>query len=264
MATTIRRLPFLDQLEILSAEDYIEDFPLHLHDKLCLTLVTKGVECTEVNTQQLLSPYKSISLTYADEIHANPNKNNGKYSFLTYYLSPEVVGHLYGSDQYFFKNRIIEDQSLYDSLLTYAALVDPSEFQFIATLQPLLDRYLTQTPNHTIGEEMAAKDFTEVLAYIDRHYTNAISLQELADMKGLSRFSFIRAFKKIKGITPAQYITIKRIEASKELLRKGHTIVEASLSTGFYDQSHLSRNFKKITGMTPRQFQQACNIIQES
>lgn len=258
MSTTIRRLSFLDQIEILDAKDYAADFPLHLHDKLCLTLVTKGVECTEVNTQQLLSPFRSISLTYANEIHANPNKNKGKYSFLTYYISPEVISYLYGSEQYFFKDRILTDQDLYNKLLAYAALSDPSEAEFIATLAPMLAQYLTKTPNHTIGEEMAAMDFTEVLTYIDTHYTTAISLQQLADMKNLSRFSFIRAFKKIKGITPAQYITLQRIEASKDLLRKGHTIVDASLSTGFYDQSHLSRNFKKITGITPRQFQQAC------
>jgi len=263
MATSIRRFNFLDQLEVLEAKNYEEDFPLHLHDKLCITLVTRGVECTQVNTQELLSPYESISLTYANEIHANPNKNNGKYSFVTYYLSPDVLGYFYGKESYYFKHRILTNQNLYNGLLQFATLSNPSEVQFTSVLKALV-KYLTKSPNHTIGDEMAKLDFTNVLAYMDGHYANSISIQELANMKDLSRFSFIRAFKKIKGITPAQYLTLRRIEASKDLLLKGHTIIDAALSSGFYDQSHMSRNFKKLTGITPRQYQQACNIIQES
>ena len=50
MATNIRRFNFLDQLEILEAEDFVEDFPLHIHDKVCITLATKGVDGIGVET----------------------------------------------------------------------------------------------------------------------------------------------------------------------------------------------------------------------
>ena len=65
--TSLQRFDFLDNLEILIAKDYQQDFPAHFHDELCITLVQKGVECTEVNGFQLLSPVGNISLTHPNE-----------------------------------------------------------------------------------------------------------------------------------------------------------------------------------------------------
>ena len=263
MLTNIRRFDFLDRLEIFQADGYQEDFPLHLHEKVCITLTTQGTECTQVHDQDLITPYQGISLTYADEVHANPNRNNGMYSFLTYYISPEVIAHLYGSDRYFFKSRVIQDKYLYDGLLGYAMSPDPTEGQFTRIFESLLRYHFTRYENHTIGDELTKSDLKEAIDFIDANFSGPIPLQDLAKMKDMSRFSFIRHFKKIKGITPAQYITLRRIEATKKKLLQGNTIIDSALGAGFYDQSHMSRNFKKMTGITPRKYQKACNIVQE-
>lgn len=263
MRSTVRRFDFLDQLEIFQAEDYFEDFPLHFHDKICITLVTQGIECTQVHQQELISPYKGISFTYPEEIHANPNRNTEAYSFLTYYLSPDVLSSLGEKETYYFKNRVVEDENLYQLLFDYASSPKASEQHFVDILQYVSRHHLSPAPNHTMRNFLAQEDFSEVLSFIDGHFSTPLSIEQLARMKNLSRFSFIRRFKKIKGITPAQYITLKRVEAVKKVLREGNPIAEAVYVAGFYDQSHMSRNFKKITGITPRTYQQACNIVQE-
>lgn len=263
MSAILKRFDFLDQLEILEARGYQADFPSHLHEQLCLTLTTQGVECTQVNNQELISPFQGISLTYADEIHANPNKNNGSYSFLTYYISPDVIRYFSGYQSCFFRDRIILNAHLYRELFKYGGSSNQSEEKFGDILRYLIQHYQINSKNHTIGEKMEKLDFSEVVSYIEYHFADPISIQFLARMKGLNRFSFIRNFKQFKGITPAQYVTLKRIEAVKKMLRKGEPIIEAALKSGFYDQSHMSRNFKKITGITPRSYQRARNIIQE-
>jgi len=263
MKSKIRRFDFLDQLEIFEASDYQPSFPLHSHDTVCLTLLLRGTECTQVHQQELMTPFKSISLTYPDEIHANPNKNKGSYSFLTYYISPDVLAHFHGNEKYYFNNRIIQDDYLSDLLFQFAQAPEASESTFKVVLDYFIQHHFTNRPNHTIGEKLTELDYSEVVDFIDQKFAERLSIEQLAKMKNLSRFSFIRQFKKAKGITPSQYITLKRIQAAKQLLRKGLPIVDAVYNTGFYDQSHMSRNFKKLTGMTPRSYQQACNIVQE-
>jgi len=263
MRSKIRRFDFLDQLELFEASDYQASFPLHSHDTVCLTLLTRGTECTQVHRQELMTPFKSISLTYPEEIHANPNKNKGSYSFLTYYISPDVLTHFHGNEKFYFKNRVIEDEDLFNLLAQFANSNSASSNDFEYILKYLIQFHFTSLPNHTTEEQLSELDFTEVIKFIDQKFAERLTIEQLAKMKNLSRFSFIRQFKKAKGITPSQYITLKRILAAKQLLRRGHPIVDAVYNTGFYDQSHMSRNFKKITGMTPRTYQQACNIVQE-
>jgi AraC family transcriptional regulator len=78
------------------------------------------------------------------------------------------------------------------------------------------------------------------------------SLASLAQECGLSPSQFSRAFKQSTGTTPHQWLTAKRIERAKELLRSGDLdLVEVSLACGFHDQSHFTRVFAQSEGDTP-------------
>jgi len=89
--TDIRRFDFLDHREIFQVDGYLEDFPLRLYEKVCITFTTQGTECTQVHDQDLIASYQGISLIYADEVHANSNRDTGMYSFLNYYKSPDAI-----------------------------------------------------------------------------------------------------------------------------------------------------------------------------
>ncbi|MEL6357974.1 MAG: AraC family ligand binding domain-containing protein, partial [Bacteroidota bacterium] len=97
--TQFKRYPFFDQLEVLNADGYLADFPLHSHDVVSLTLVRSGVETTRVKGKELRATVGSISLTYPDELHANPNLNGGDYNFTTFYLSPDLLYRLNGGKE---------------------------------------------------------------------------------------------------------------------------------------------------------------------
>lgn len=74
----------------------------------------------------------------------------------------------------------------------------------------------------------------------------------------LSRYHFIRTFKSQTGLTPHQYRIQSRIREAKQLLRSEHSIVDAALLAGFYDQSHLNRWFTRSIGITPHQYKKSC------
>ena len=104
---------------------------------------------------------------------------------------------------------------------------------------------------------LAAKDF------IDRNYMDLdISLKTVADAVGLSPSYLSMLFKKEIGRNLSEYITLVRVERSKELLCcTSKMIYEVAYEVGFHDYRYFSQIFKKHTGMTPRQFQNSANIF---
>ena len=88
--------------------------------------------------------------------------------------------------------------------------------------------------------------------YLHTHYADEISLDELAQIAGLSRFHFCRVFRKEVGLSPNIYQTQLRIAQAKKLLVQGMAIATVATSTGFYDQSHFGGQFKRQVGVTPK------------
>jgi AraC-like DNA-binding protein len=91
--------------------------------------------------------------------------------------------------------------------------------------------------------------------HIERHLGDEMSLSAIARVAGMSRFHFARLFRASTGHSPMAYLLRKRIERAKTLLGCGElAICEIAATLGFSDQSHFSRTFRKIEGMTPKQF----------
>lgn len=91
--------------------------------------------------------------------------------------------------------------------------------------------------------------------YIQDNIFNEISIDSLAKLIGISKYYFLKEFRKYKGITPYQYILHKKLETSKNLLGKsGKPIIEIAYDLGFSDQSHLNKLFKKYYGLSPKKF----------
>jgi transcriptional regulator GlxA family with amidase domain len=94
----------------------------------------------------------------------------------------------------------------------------------------------------------------QVLAYIELNACQPLRLEQLASIACLSVCRFIRVFHRQYGMPPHRYICHVRIERVKALLRAGVAPAVVAGETGFYDQSHLSRHFKNVCGMTPGQY----------
>ncbi len=97
-----------------------------------------------------------------------------------------------------------------------------------------------------------------VLDYIDAHLTDELGLVELAAIAGLSPHHFGEAFKTSKGTSPHRYVIERRVQHALEFLReKDRSIGEIAHAVGFSSQSHLTANFRRVTGLTPGRFRQS-------
>lgn len=88
--------------------------------------------------------------------------------------------------------------------------------------------------------------------HMDQHFAQAISLQDLADIAGISRTSLCRLFRQHTGKTVFDYLIERRIQAAMVLLRGGdEKILTIALECGFQDLAYFNRKFRQMIGMTP-------------
>lgn len=105
----------------------------------------------------------------------------------------------------------------------------------------LLDITERHTENHPGHQKMA-----QVRQYLDEHYMEKFSLDALSEEFFISKFHLSREFRTLYGITLNHYVIARRITLAKKLLRfSDHTLEEIAVKCGFYDASHLNRQFKK-------------------
>jgi AraC family transcriptional regulator len=102
---------------------------------------------------------------------------------------------------------------------------------------------------------LSAYQLNQVLDYIDATLDTGIKLADLAGVLGMSPFHFSRMFKQSLGISPHQYLIQQRVERAKHLLQDSdRPLIEIALACGFNSHSHLSKQFRQVTGITPKLF----------
>ena len=95
------------------------------------------------------------------------------------------------------------------------------------------------------------------LAYIEDQPYVRISLEDLSEVAGLSRFHFGRLFRRQFGISPASYVERSRLERAKVMIRHDQmALAEIAHALGFSDQSHFTRRFRRHEGCTPSEYRQ--------
>ncbi len=97
----------------------------------------------------------------------------------------------------------------------------------------------------------------EVAGYLDADCTRAHPLSQLSRRARVCPEHLVRSFKRHFGLTPHAYLLNRRVQYAQRALRQGQAIAEAALASGFADQAHFQRVFKRLLASTPRQYQRA-------
>lgn len=91
--------------------------------------------------------------------------------------------------------------------------------------------------------------------YIEEHFREALTLDELAKITHWDKFYFSHQFSKAYGISPINYLLEQRVEHSRQLLRTtDYSVTQIAESSGFSSQNYFSQTFKKSTGLSPREY----------
>ena len=243
-------------------------FVKHFHDTYTIGITHDGM-FKSVNSQQSSLAYQnSTRIINPGEVHCG---DSHAWKYTNFYPSTELLAKLYeqmyGEHKIpFFERHIIDNLPLFTLLLDFFRSVYYKksgmeiDIALMNALSYLIVHYTSYTKQHAMlfDESFVTKISIE---YIHDNLHSDITLEELSSQTHLSKYHFLRVFKKNIGLTPHQYIITERIHKAKELVLEGKSLGEVGFDVGFSDQSHFIRNFRKIYGYSPKLLLQKSNFI---
>lgn len=136
---------------------------------------------------------------------------------------------------------------------THADLM--AEISSSRLIMDILSILLQDVTNSKEEHTPARQKMLQIRLYLDEHYTDKFSLDELSEHFFISKYHLSREFKNHFGITPNHYVISKRITLVKKLLRfSDFTLEDIAAKAGFYDTSYLNKQFKKSEGISASDF----------
>ncbi len=261
MNKEIRTICYDEELgvEAYRLEGIAKPFPNHFHDYYV-------IGCIEAGARALICRGREYTVGRGSVLLFNPYDSHGCVSLdgeaLDYrglnipkekmrILSREITG---SSDLPFFSENVIEDDEIRGCIGSLHQLImdgsDASErYDKLLLLVSLLTKKYGQRDADCVPEH--SEEVLRTCEFMREHLDEHITLEQLCGCSGLSRSGLLRAFAKVKGITPYRYLQTIRIDRAKKLLEQGDSPVEAALRTGFSDQSHFTNFFKMFIGLSP-------------
>jgi len=258
----------LDKISFENIQTLDKDFTKHFHDTYTLGITYHGIFKSYSLNKDFYFYEKSVRVNNPGDIHGGNSKS---WSHANFYPTIELLSSIY-EDIYgekktpYFLDHIIEDKILYKKLhnffLSYFTNSDKLDIEttLLEALSYLIINYTSynKKTDSIFGDKKIVSSTYEL---IKDSLDTSFSLDELASNSNLSKYHFLRLFKKEFGLTPHNFIINQRINKAYELIKNGKKISEASIEVGFNDQSHFTRNFKKLYGYTPSYLIKNSNIV---
>jgi AraC-like DNA-binding protein len=255
------------ELGLLAARFREHRYDRHTHDGYVIALITEGCERVRVGRQEVLAPAGSVLVVNPEEWHDGEAGAEQGWAYRTFYpsvaLLSEVAAELGQAQAPLFPQTLLDDPSL--SRLLAAAHAESTsadatraEASLLAALRRLIlwhgdaDR-----PAEPLDRSSSQRRFARYEEVIEAGLAEELDLQALAAAAGVTRFQVIRDFKKLTGSTPAIFIRDRRLRRANRLIHEGASLADAAFAAGFSDQSHLSRSFRAVHGITPGMFRRA-------
>lgn len=255
----------LGDLECLYAEYLTFSFAPHFHEGFAIGVIENGADVFEYRGAERIAAAGDIMLINPSEVHTGHAIDASGWTFRIMYVDPELLRRvreeLTGkpSDIPFFSTTVVSDEATAQHILRLHRALENSasslerESLFLLAMMQLITRHAdSKTDVKKIGREHAA--VARARDYFHANACQNITLEELAEIAFLSPFHLLRVFREEIGITPHAYQTQIRIERAKRLLRDSYSITQTALTTGFFDQAHFSKQFKRYVGISPGKF----------
>jgi transcriptional regulator GlxA family with amidase domain len=187
------------------------------------------------------------------------------------YIVPDMINRIteetlgYQTNLPFFADPIIHDSDLIQLALNCCVALEgvastlEQDSLLLSMLTQLIQRHADTSfvsKSNSREDSRECKSVQLVRDYLLENYTENVSIVQLAQIANLSPYHLNRVFCAQVGIPPHQYQTQVRVARASALLAQGMPIVQVAAATGFTDQSHMTRHFKRLMRTTPGKYRQ--------
>jgi AraC-like DNA-binding protein len=249
-----------DNLEYITIENQTTSFPKHFHETFCISLIHKGIEQIDFENQSLFTEAGSISITNPYEVHSNPLIDNDSFlNFDTIYISNDLMKYALNGKNIKFINRQITSKKANKLFLELKKAIntkkdDIIEFhltQFVNSLN------LYSQENKSEYSGLNFNNFHQIKNYIEKHIYDKFSLDNLSEQANINKFGFSKKFKALTGMTPMNYVLMRKIFSSKALIKSNIELTEVAYQYNFTDIAHFSKTFKRFIGISPKRYKES-------
>lgn len=249
--------------------DTTHHFCRHTHEQFGIGLIERGAQRSASGRGTVEAAVGAIITVNPGEVHDGTPIGDGGRAWRMLYFDPALIAvaacglDAAGEGSYEFTRPVVRDAGLAgDFRALYPALTGSpgrdddalrAEEKLLALLRRLTDRSIRE-PAAPTGAIALAREM------IDDDPAAPQTLATLADAAGLSRFQLLRGFKRITGLTPHAYLMQRRLHLARRLIAGGMPCAETAATSGFCDQSHLTRHFMRCFGLAPGAYAQASAV----
>jgi AraC-like DNA-binding protein len=260
------RTPLLPGADMLTAEYHDHEFTPHWHDAYTIPVIEAGAEAYRYCGSQYVAEAGSVPIINPGELHTGSRAVDAGWRYRVMYVPVdfihELANDLAGRSQPlpWFDPGVIRDADLAQRLRRAHQLLeagyDPlaAEIAMLDALSTLLVRYNRTRPETS---RIAASDHrvATMQAQLTGDLSTSIQLADLASAVDLSPFHAARLFTQATGLPPHAWRNQIRLQRALAPLRAGVSVAEVAAASGFTDQSHFTRHFRRMFGVPPGRWQ---------
>lgn len=231
-------------------------FPRHMHESYSIGFVHQGINTFECAGTKWAARSGSLCIMNPDQIHSGEADKDG-WRYTNLFLEPAALMRALGKESnassLWFQQHVIDDRLavMHFKALAEASVhgADPLAAECAYTL--LLAR-LSQIAGAPLTEKISAGSaIMRTRDMLDSVYDRSITLAELAKEGEMSAFHLVRSFTEGFGISPYAYHLNRRLQRAQRMIEAGCLVADAAFATGFTDQAHFTRHFRRFLGVTP-------------
>ncbi|BAO87052.1 helix-turn-helix transcriptional regulator [Caballeronia cordobensis] len=256
------RSPLVPDADMVTAEYYDHEFTPHWHDAYTVPVIEAGAECYDYRGAHHVAEAGSVPVINPGELHTGARAVDAGWRYRVFYLPVPFVEDLaramsaQQAASPWFPVDIIRDPDLARRLVIAHRLLENGADPLVAELA-LVDATSTLLARHALERPAVAPlaaDSRRVATMKSRladDLLEPLTLADLAQTVGLSTFHAARLFTRETGLAPHAWRNQMRIVRALPALRAGASVTDVAAASGFTDQSHFTRHFKRTFGVPP-------------